>query len=78
MTTVQDTVHAKVAATYDIYFAIDCDCEELLDAIGLDYTQCEDADTQNEVCISLDPAEATDVLDQSVLSMRQTSRTLRH
>jgi hypothetical protein len=68
MTTVQDTVHAKVA-TYDIYFEIDCDCEELLDAIGLDYKQCEDDDTQNEVLISLTPAEATDVLDQSVLSM---------
>ena len=69
MTTVQDTVHAKVAATYDIYFEIDCDCEELLDAIGLDYKQCEDDDTQNEVAISLTPDEATDVLDQSVLSM---------
>ena len=57
MTTVQDTVHAKVAATYDIYFEIDCDCEELLDAIGLDYKQCEDDDTQNEVAISLTPAE---------------------
>ena len=55
MTTVQDrTGLAKVAATYDIYFEIDCDCEELLDAIGLDYEQCEDDDTQNEVCISLD------------------------
>ena len=63
MTTVQDTVHAKVAATYDIYFEIDCDCEELLDAIGLDYKQCEDDDTQNEVCISLDPDEFTDVVD---------------
>ena len=69
MTTVQDTVHAKVAATYDIYFEIDCDCEELLDAIGLEYKQCEDDDTQNEVLISLTPSEATDVLDQSVLSM---------
>ena len=57
MTTVQDTVHAKVAATYDFYFEIDCDCEELLDAIGLDYKQCEDDDTQNEVAISLTPAE---------------------
>ena len=56
MTTVQDTVHTKVA-TYDLYFEIDCDCEELLDAIGLDYKQCEDDDTQNEVCISLTPAE---------------------
>ena len=62
-------MHAKVAATYDFYFEIDIDCEELLDAIGLDYVQCEDDDTQNEVCISLTPDEATDVLDQSVLSM---------
>ena len=60
---------ASQSGTYDIYFEIDCDCEELLDAIGLDYKQCEDDDTQNEVLISLTPAEATDVLDQSVLSM---------
>ena len=56
-------------STYDIYFEIDCDCEELLDAIGLDYTQCKDDDTQNEVLIVLSPEEAVDVLDQSVLSM---------
>ena len=69
MTTVQDTVHAKVAATYDIYFEIDCDCEELLDAIGLDYKQCEDDDTQNEVMFELDDAEFTDVFDQEPLIM---------
>ena len=69
MTTVQDTVHSQGRSTYDIYFEIDCDCQELLDAIGLEYTQCEDDDTQNEVLISLDPEEAADVLDQSVLSM---------
>ena len=63
----RDTTRSQ--ATYDLYFEIDCDCEELLDAIGLDYEQCEDDDTQNEVCISLTPAEATDVLDQSVLSL---------
>ena len=57
MTTVQDTVHSQGRSTYDIYFEIDCDCEELLDAIGLDYTQCEDDDTQNEVLIELTPAE---------------------
>ena len=62
MTTVQDTVHAKVA-TYDIYFEIDCDCEELLDAIGLDYKEVEDDDTQNEVLISLDKDEYTDVFE---------------
>ena len=48
---------AQAKSTYDIYFEIDCDCEELLDAIGLDYTQCEDDDTQNEVAVSLTPAE---------------------
>ena len=61
--------HSRTQATYDFYFEIDCDCEELLDAIGLDYKEVEDDHTQNEVCISLTPAEATDVLDQSVLSM---------
>ena len=69
MTTVQDTVHSKGRSTYDIYFEIDCDCQELLDAIGLDYELCEDDDTQNEVCISLNAAEFTDVFDQSVLSL---------
>ena len=48
----RDTTRSQ--ATYDIYFEIDCDCEELLDAIGLDYKQCEDDDTQNEVAVSLD------------------------
>ena len=63
------TSSTEDAGTYDIYFEIDIDCQELLDAIGLDYVQCEDDDTQNEVAISLTPAEATYVLDQSVLSM---------
>ena len=65
----QDTVHAQGRSTYDIYFEIDCDCEELLDAIGLEYKQCKDDDTQNEVLIELTPQEATDVLDQSVLTL---------
>ena len=71
----QDTLTAnrrsdtRQSGTYDIYFEIDIDCVELLDAIGLDYTQCEDDDTQNEVVLYLTPAEAADVLDQSVLSM---------
>ncbi len=60
---------ARSEGTYDIYFEIDCDCVELLDAIGLDYTECEDDDTQNEVAVSLTRAEYTDVVDQSVLSM---------
>jgi len=52
MTTVQDTVHAQGRSTYDVYIEIDIDCEELLDAIGLEYKQCEDDDTQNEICLS--------------------------
>ena len=67
--TADSRLDAQQSGTYDVYIEIDCDCEELLDAIGLDYKQCEDDDTQNEVCISLTPSEATDVLDQSILSM---------
>ena len=65
MTTVQDTLHAynQGRSSYDIFFEIDCDCEELLDAIGLEYKQCEDDDTQNEVLISLTKDEFTDVVD---------------
>ncbi len=69
MTTVQDTVHSQGRSTYDFYFEIDCDCEELLDAIGLEYKQCEDDDTQNEVCISMDREDFCDVVDQSFISM---------
>ena len=59
------------SGNYDIYIEIDCDCEELVDACGLDYEEVEDDRTQNEICISLDrddyeelyercPFEATD------------------
>ena len=60
---------ARQSGTYDVYIQIDCDCEELLDAIGLEYAEAADDDTQNEVCISLTRAEFTDVFDQSVLSL---------
>ena len=60
---------ARTQSTYDVYIDIDCDCEELLDAIGLDYITSEDDDTQNEVALSLTAAEFTDVFDQSVLSL---------
>ena len=60
---------ARAIGTYDVYIDIDCDCQELLDAIGLDYTTSEDDESQNEVKIILDAAEFTDVFDQSVLSM---------
>ena len=49
--------YARTQGTYDVYIEIDCDCEALLDAIGLDYKQCEDDDTQNEVKIILNSDE---------------------
>ena len=60
---------ARTQGTYDFYIEIDCDCEELLDAIGLDYKESETDDTQNEVALSLTREEFTDVFDQSVLSL---------
>ena len=65
MTTVQDTLHAynQGRSSYDVFFEIDCDCEELLDAIGLEYKEVEDDDTQNEVLISLDKDEYADVFE---------------
>ena len=55
--------NARSEGTWDIYFEIDCDCEELLDCIGLDYVQCEDDHTQNEVAVSLDKDEYCDVFE---------------
>ena len=52
-TTAERRSDAGGTGTYDVYIEIDIDFQELLDAIGLDYIQCEDDDTQNEVCISL-------------------------
>ena len=49
--------------TYDIYFEIDCDCEELLDAIGIEYKEAKDDDTQNEVLIEMTPDEYADVFE---------------
>ena len=62
-------IEDKDARTYHFTFEIDIDCEELLDAIGLEYTQSEEDYSQNVVCLDLTPEEATDVLDQSVLSL---------
>ena len=53
---------------YDIYIEIDCDCEELVDACGLEYEEVADDSTQNEICISLDKDEFTDVVKDASLS----------
>ena len=54
---------AVANGTYDVYIEIDIDCEELVDACGLDYTRSEEDDTQNEVCISLTKDEFCDVFE---------------
>ncbi len=60
---------ARDNGTYDVYIDIDCDCEELLDAIGLDYTTSEDDESQNEVKVVLDYDGFTDVFEQAPLCL---------
>ena len=47
---------------YKVAVEIDIDCQELLDAIGLDYTRSEDDDTQNVVMLEFTPDEFKDVV----------------
>ena len=55
MTTTQTDRRKDVqkAGTYDIYIEIDIDCEELVDACGLDYKTAEEDSSQNEICLTL-------------------------
>ena len=55
MTTTQTDRRQDVrkTGTYDIYIEIDIDCEELVDACGLDYKAAEEDSSQNEICLSL-------------------------
>ena len=62
-TTIDRRQDVRKSGTYDVYIEIDCDCEELVDACGLDYEQVEDDDTQNEICISLNINEFKDVFE---------------
>ena len=56
----------QASGNYDIYIEIDCDCEELLDAVGLDYEEVMDDTTQNEICITLDEHEWSTGLNDDV------------
>ena len=47
----------QAAGTYDIYIEIDIDCEELVDACGLDYKPAEEDSSQNEICLTFDKDE---------------------
>jgi len=53
---------SRSQGTYDVYIEIDIDCEELVDACGLEYKRTEDDDTQNEICISLDSDEYGEIV----------------
>ena len=55
--TIDAREQARTHGTYDVYIDIDIDCQELLDAIGLDYTTSEDDESQNEVKIILNSDE---------------------
>ena len=59
---------ARTQGTYDVYIDIDCDCEELLDACGLNYTTSEDDETQNEVKVVLNKDEFCDVFETCQLT----------
>ena len=54
---------------YKVAIEIDIDCEELLDAIGLDYSRSEDDDTQNVVWIDLSYEDFVNVFEQAPLCM---------
>ena len=59
MTTTQTDRRNDVrkTGTYDVYIEIDIDCEELLDACGLDYKPAEEDSSQNEICLTLSKDE---------------------
>ena len=54
---------------YKVAIEIDIDCEELVDACGLEYTRSEQDDTQNVIMLELDAAEWSDVFDQAPLCL---------
>ena len=62
-----DTTHGRKPDVYKVAVEIDIDCEELLDAIGLDYSRSEQDDTQNVVWLELDYDGFTDVFEQAPL-----------
>ena len=48
---------------YDIHIEIDIDCEELVDANGIDYTRSLDDDTQNVIILTMDKDEFKDTFE---------------
>ena len=62
------SVHQPPTLPYKVALEIDIDCEELLDATGLDYTRSEDDDTQNVVWLELDEEDFCDVFETCQLT----------
>ncbi len=57
---------------YTVNIEIDIDCEELLDAIGLDYELSKDDNTQNVIGLTLTTKEFKEVFDNwSVLELNE-------
>ena len=54
---------AREQGTYDIYIEIDTDCEELVDAVDLDYTRSEDDVHMNEIALHLTKDEFFDTFE---------------
>jgi len=48
---------------YKIAVEIDIDCEELVDAVGLDYNRSEEDDTQNVIMLTMDKDEFKDTFE---------------
>ena len=54
---------SRTQNTYDVYIEIDIDCQELLDACSVEYIQCKDDTTQNEVAYYLDREDYADTFE---------------
>ena len=73
-TTPDRRLDARKTGLFDVYIELDVDCEELVDAIGLDYDRSELDDTQNEICLSLTRDEFCDVFE--TIQLAKASETL--
>ena len=62
-TTQQRRDSTRKSGTYDVYIEIDIDCEELVDACGLDYTRSETDDTQNEIAFHFGREDFCDIFE---------------
>ena len=62
-TTQQRRDSTRKSGTYDVYIEIDIDCEELVDACGLEYTRSAEDDTQNEIAFHFGREDFCDIFE---------------